>query len=100
MSRSVRELRSEICNHVGISSVPSGAFRKDDLNVILSHLGGDALDAAAVYGWDAPDKSSLYERVAAEAEFDYEPGKGDNARPFNKGELNLLLAAVQPDPDE
>lgn len=95
MSETVHDLRRQISRAVGISSTPSGAFRKDDLNVILSYLGGDALDAAEVYGWDAPPKSWFYEQIADAAGFDYDPGEGDNARPFNRSELLDLLDAVQ-----
>lgn len=95
MPRTVSDLRGEISRAVGISSPPSGAFRKDDLNVILDALGGDSLPPAEVYGWDAPGKSEFYERVADAAGFDYDPGEGDNARPFNRDELSDLLDAVE-----
>lgn len=89
-----REKREFVAGAVGFRP-PSGAFRKDHLNAILDYLGGDALTAREVYGEESPRKEWFYERVAEEAGFDYEPGDGENARPFNSGELDDLVAAVE-----
>ena len=94
MTRTVADLRREISRRAGVSS-PSGSFRKDDLNVILDHLGGDALPAHKVYGDDAPLKRWFYRQVAHAAGLDYEAGDGSNARPFNREELVALLNAVE-----
>lgn len=94
MAETVHDLRAEISREVGFST-PSGAFRKDHLNAILRYVDSDeALSASEVYGDDAPLKRWFYENVADEAGFDYSPGEGANARPFNSDELRRLLDAV------
>jgi hypothetical protein len=86
--------RADIGATVGISSYISGAFRKDHLNVVLSYLGGDSVDSSEVYGHGSPSKEWFYENVADAAGFDYPTGQGENARPFNSTELELLRGAV------
>jgi len=89
--------RAEVAAEVGFSA-PSGAFRKDHLNAILRFLGTPnddrSLPVEEVYGDDAPLKRWFYEAVAEEAGFDYDPGDGTNARPYNSDELDSLREAV------
>lgn len=87
------ERREYVAGAVGFTP-PTEAFRKDHLNSILRSLGGDALSTKAVYGPESPDKEWFYREVAEAAEFDYEPGDGLNARPYNSDELDELVAAI------
>jgi len=96
MPESVEKVRADVCRAAGVSGRAGvGALRKDDLNVILDYLGGDSVAAHEVYGWDAPPKRWFYEQVAQAAGFDYDPGTGDNARPYNKSELLDLREAIE-----
>jgi hypothetical protein len=88
------ERRADIAGYAGFS-IPSGAFRKDQLNVLLDLLGGDACPSAEVYGAESWKKAWFYRRVAAEAGFDYDAGEGEDARPYNADELDDLRAAVE-----
>jgi len=95
MAETNHDKRAEVAATVGFSA-PSGAFRKDHLNAVLDYLDAeDALPVAEVYGDDAPLKRWFYRRVAEEAEFDYDPGDGTNARPYNSDELDALREAVR-----
>lgn len=87
------EKRRHIANAIGVTP-PSGAFRKDHLNVLLFFLDGPAVMAREVYGPESNEKEWFYEHVADAAGFDYEPGDGANARPFRSDELDDLIAAV------
>jgi len=97
MAETNNEKRAEVAAAVGFSA-PSGAFRKDHLNATLRYLGTPnddrSVSVEGVYGDDAPLKRWFYRTVAEEAGFDYDPGDGTNARPYNSDELNSLREAV------
>lgn len=87
------EKRAYVAATVGFEA-PSGAFRKDHLNSIVGFLGGEPYPVEELYAPDAPSKETLYEWVGVWAEFDYETGNGENARPLNSDELDDLVDAV------
>lgn len=93
-----RERRGYIAKEVGFSSPRGDVFRKDHLNSILWYLGGEYVETYLTYGKDSPSKEWFYSEVAEEADIDYSPGEGSDARPFNSEELDSLIDAIEDAP--